>query len=1322
MRRSVAATRRDDDAREAVALDRDARVAEILDEYLAAARAGRPLDREALLGANEDVRKELGAALTALEFVGRAGEELAADEERGAPRPEGTLGDFRLIREIGRGGMGVVYEAEQISLSRRVALKVLPFASVLDDRQLQRFKHEAQAAALLHHTNIVPVYSVGTERGVHYYAMEFVEGRSLAAVIHELRGARGPGSAERARARRPSPRTPPAASESSAEVRALTADRSTETPDYCRAVARLGVQAAEALDHAHGHDVVHRDVKPANLMVDAESRLWITDFGLARSRANPQLTLTGAIVGTLGYMSPEQALGKRVPVDHRTDVYSLGVTLIEALTLEPAFAGEDPRQVIQDIAFKNPAPPRRANAAVPQALETILLKAVAKDPEARYATAQEMADDLRRFLADEPIRARRAPILDRVTLWAKRHRAAVVAAACVLVIAAFALAADVIRVGAQRKRAEDAAAEAQRNAARAEANLAKAREAIDEMLTQLASKELAGVPGVDRVAVRLLEKAAALYDAMLASAGDDKETRLEAARAFARIAERAGSAEASERYAERARSLLVALAPADGPWHPALDELAHVERHRGGLLHRTARSADALPVLEHAVALAERGARERPDDPHVNPCLSEILGEQCLLLLGVGRLADAEAAGRRAVRVQEIAIERAPHDQGLREGLGHRLSRLGEVLRFKGSNAETEEVWRRAIHELEPAASQPADSNGSRKRAEVHLCLADLLLDEGRVVEAVPLLRVAAEGAVRFASEFPTYVEGHVAAAVRKGFLAAALFRAGQGKEAEEALADALARFDRLLDRSRELPEVQAEVAYNLLVLGNHLGDAGRGAEAEAAFRRAADLSRGLARATPARAAVKKDLAECLCNWVYQGGGRLAPPERLSLSREAVAAAEEATSLPDATPQCREALEWSLQCLGEGLDEASDHDGAADALRRAAEIGADRVSRAPTAPKPRRELAGTKAALSRALQHAGKLDEADLQLREALAILADVTQGLDADAGCLWYVATVAIDAADLAGMRGRVAEAQAHARRAVETLERMVALFPLQLGHRRRLATAIGKCGWLQLQDGKPDDAEKSYRRALDEVRAVLRAVPGDVEATREFVVCAYGLKSACDAAGRPADAEAVVDEAVRVAGDSAAAAASPENRRIHSDALVLLSFVRRSAGCDREALDAVERALDLIPYRRDAFVSLVLDLGDSADPACRDTRRAVETALDGIAHVPEQCTSDLDLEAGSAWNLLGYALVCDGRWKEGLEAAARSVELGYVEDGTDWVYEALAHAKLGELDAARELRDRAEAWFGEHPQPNERFGRRRAEVEALLAEAEPR
>ena len=377
----------------------------LVDEIVKRLEAGESVDLRTLVGDNEERAALLRKLLPTLELLADLGlnsnpelvRALGSSGETGL----GVLGDYRLIREVGRGGMGIVYEARQISLGRRVALKVLPFAAAAERQHLARFKTEAQAAASLHHANIVPVFGIGCDRGVHYYAMQFIEGRSLAEVIRELRS-----------------------------------DHSSSRPNeaFYRTVASLGIQSAQALEYAHRQGILHRDIKPANLMLDGEGNLWVADFGLARFQNDSGLTLTGDLLGTLRYMSPEQAIARRLVVDHRTDIYGLGVTLYELLALRPAFDDQDRQVLLRKVAFEEPPLLRQVNSAVPRELETIVLKSMAKEPDARYATAAELADDLGRFLAYKPIFARNPNLLDRAAKWSRRHSTLVLAALLLLVI------------------------------------------------------------------------------------------------------------------------------------------------------------------------------------------------------------------------------------------------------------------------------------------------------------------------------------------------------------------------------------------------------------------------------------------------------------------------------------------------------------------------------------------------------------------------------------------------------------------------------------------------------------------------------------------------------------------------------------------------------------------------------------------------------------------------------------------------------------------------------------------------------------------------
>jgi serine/threonine protein kinase/WD40 repeat protein len=419
----------------------------LVDELIARLHAGEVLDWSALAGQHPEHAARLRSLAVALEALGdlsgapdSALSSLALRSAE-AESVTGVLGDFHILREVGRGGMGVVYEAEQVSLNRRVALKVLPLAATMDPRQLERFRHEARAAALLHHPHIVPVYGVGCERGVHYYAMQLIEGCSLAAVIEAWRSP--PGLAKEPVGESTGPYSVGAGGAPTRPLAACSTAPVLRDPKRFRRAAELIAQAADALEYAHAMGVVHRDVKPANLLLDAGGNVWVTDFGLARLGVGPGVTVSGDLLGTLRYMSPEQALARHGLVDHRTDVFSLGATLYELLTLQPAVDGATKEEVLHRLAFAEPAAPRKLDRSIPAELETVALKALAKNPQERYASAAELADDLRRWQADRPILARPPGVLRRLRKWAHRHRpmVAVLAASLVLIVTALCLGA-----------------------------------------------------------------------------------------------------------------------------------------------------------------------------------------------------------------------------------------------------------------------------------------------------------------------------------------------------------------------------------------------------------------------------------------------------------------------------------------------------------------------------------------------------------------------------------------------------------------------------------------------------------------------------------------------------------------------------------------------------------------------------------------------------------------------------------------------------------------------------------------------------------------
>jgi eukaryotic-like serine/threonine-protein kinase len=503
----------------------------VVESFLERYRAGQRPSVDEYAARHPELADQIRELLQALVIVERdltidPDPSTAQPPQAASPSKERRLGDYRILREIGRGGMGVVYEAEQISLGRHVALKVLPGQFSGDRLAQERFRREARAAARLHHTNIVPVFEVGQVEEVCFYAMQFIHGQGLDTVITELRrllnrarsqsraeaasggqslwsrGARvhernqaptlsegvevspvlryiltgrldpggrapkpgGASSSMLARALAGSPATPTG---TETERRAAESDpalKSTEigsaiagdatgperahlpAPDlsppaspssssailpggtqlssvesgrraFFRSLAQIGRQVAGGLAYAHARGIVHRDIKPSNLLLDTEGVVWIADFGLAKGE-DEGLTQSGDILGTLRYMAPERFRGEG---DARADIYALGLSLYELITLCPGFDSSDRLKLIEQIKAEEPKKPRAVDARIPRDLETIVLKAIEKDPNARYQSAEALAEDLRRFLADEPIRARQVTASERYWRWARRN-------------------------------------------------------------------------------------------------------------------------------------------------------------------------------------------------------------------------------------------------------------------------------------------------------------------------------------------------------------------------------------------------------------------------------------------------------------------------------------------------------------------------------------------------------------------------------------------------------------------------------------------------------------------------------------------------------------------------------------------------------------------------------------------------------------------------------------------------------------------------------------------------------------------------------------
>jgi serine/threonine protein kinase len=845
----------------------EALVADLADEFLERQGRGEQPDIADYAERHPEHATVIRRVLSSLQWmsVSSVGEQPRPPLLEGALPGKGCLGDFRLLREVGRGGMGVVYEAEQISLGRRVALKVLPFAGALDPLQLQRFKNEAQAAAHLHHPNIVPVHAVGCDRGVHYHAMQFIEGRTLADLINELRqrSALTPTKAADTDRWQPVPSSAQgdptadlemsqavsgAGTASTAEALILT-DQSTNAPAFFRRIANLGMQVAGGLEHAHQMGVVHRDIKPANLILDPRGTVWITDFGLAQYQNAAQLTHTGCIIGTIRYMSPEQALARRGVVDHRTDIYALGMTLYELLSLKPAFAGEDRQELLRQITLDEPQPPRRIRAGIPVELETIVLKALAKDPTERYATAQEMANDLQRFVEDRPILARPPSLGQRATRWLWRHRVVAYAILAVLVLAVVGLSIGSVLLWRANQKTQEAQKATENALAKARAKQSFARRVVDEMYTEVAEAWISRQPRLEPLQRKFLLKALDFYQQLVEETSSDPSVLWETARAYRRVADiqqHLGELAEAERGYVRAINLIERLMTDAPEVCDQGQELVACRNGYGILLVHTGRLPAGEKSFEQTLELEAALIRTFPCEPRYREEMALNCANRGALFLETGNLREAETAFTVALTKAEQLVADYPDRPAFLRTLATVCHNLGALHWQWGHLDAAEKVWQQSQAASEKyARSFPNDREGLEARAQGFDDLGALATARGRLVEAEAHFREAKKLREQLTADFPYTVRFRVDLA--SSVFSLSLVEEGQGKvrEAERGYGQALGILQQLAADYPDLTSYQCQLAKTSNNLGNLLRGQGRLVEAEDAYRRALTLLQG---------------------------------------------------------------------------------------------------------------------------------------------------------------------------------------------------------------------------------------------------------------------------------------------------------------------------------------------------------------------------------------------------------------------------------------------------------------------------------------------
>ncbi len=830
------------------------RLVSILEQCLADLEQGVAVNDQEILAAHPELADELRPHLENLRLLQRAAVDLRVSppaphnaQAQIAGHPVRQIGDFRIVREIGRGGMGIVYEAHQISLNRQVALKMLPFAALLDQRQIARFRNEAQAAAQLHHPHIVPVFAVGQEQGVYYYAMQLVDGQSLEQIVgHHGNSTPGP-LARTAAEGAVLNSTRGAHSISTLPVHSL---RSGSGAEYFKTAARLAKEAAEALQHAHELGIIHRDIKPSNLLIDKQSKLWITDFGLARVQTDSGMTLTGDVVGTLRYMSPEQASGKKELVDVRTDVYSLGATLYELVTQHTAHPGDDRASLIRRVLDEEPLAPRKLNPAIPVDLETIVLTAMAKSRDDRYPSARALADDLDRFLAGKPTLARQPTVIDRATKWAWRHRSLVAVAACAVVLLSIVSAIGMALLAREQARTSTALQQVAQRAiganqfSGAEKYFQQAQGAVDQLGVRL-SDRLVDIPGTETVRRDVLLDTLGYYRQFLAEAADDPTLQHELALAHFRcasIAAKLGNADnAINEYQESVR-LFSSLTGSKSSPPDCYARLAAAKNNLGLLFASRGMVDAARKCYDEAITIGQSLCSRESANPSYVSQLAEAEGNLGMLCDQIGDPSGAERSLRASVRILSTLAHSSPDQPQPHRDLAIAYNNLSFVLR-----------------KTDPAAAADAAR------------------------QAVDILK-------QLVDRFPADVQFADDLALCWNTLAALEGALGHSHEAIDWQQQAITLQERLTHQAPSVVHHRSDLASSLNNLGVFYSRANRPDDADTAFRRARDILSALADDDRDELAYRSSLAGLMNNQALALSATHRYSESLTLYRDAIEA------------------------------------------------------------------------------------------------------------------------------------------------------------------------------------------------------------------------------------------------------------------------------------------------------------------------------------------------------------------------------------------------------------------------------------------------
>jgi serine/threonine protein kinase len=948
------------------------------------------------------------------------------------------FGDYELGRELGKGGMGIVYEARQLSLNRTVALKMMRSGSFAREDELRRFQNEAEAVAQLDHPHIVPILDVGQYADRYYFTMRLVHGGSLAEQLDRYKG------------------------------------------DW-KAAARLLVSVADAVHHAHQRGILHRDLKPANILVDGQGEPHVTDFGLARRvEANDQLTESGTIMGTPGYMAPEQAAGRRGAITVAADVYGLGAVLYALLTGRAPFVGETAVDTLRQVSEREPDAPSRLDDRVPRDLETICLKCLEKDPKRRYPNASAVADDLRHWLAGEPITARPVGAGTRLLMWCRRNPTLAAAVACVLLTGVVGFAGIVW----QWRRAEA-------NLKKSQDRFDLAMEAVKGYTAGTSEDVLLKQPQLEGLRTRLLTGSLSFYRKLEASLAGETDSRAREAlgRAYAEAGDlnaKIGSKEEALRAHQQAltiREELQRRRPGDLDLRIDLRiDLARSQFEVGHMQYETGRDAEAMPAFRKALALRQELSREHPERADVQFDVAQSYNSIAAELLRTGNNAEALESLLASLAIRENLRRDDPRNTHYGDELGKGYGNVGVVLGNMGRHTEALEKYTKALNVFEELArDNPTEAAQFRSdQAGALRNIAYSWLRQGRSDAAAQTFDRALAVADSLVHDRPTDT-GALA------MLAQIDVDVGDQRAANGRVADAASVFRKATEilgtLARGNPSVsqyRSDLARSLLKLGQTSARLGRGTEALDALKQARATSETLVQRNSTSAAYRADLS-----LIEQAYGDLLVQlsrgeEALTHFRDAAKIAEQLRRDRPGEAQYRRQLTTTYRATGNLLRNLRRTDDALVALRKAVESAESLVKDDPGAVQPRYSLAMCYNAVGEALRPADRYMEALDVYQKAEAVLEPLARENPSQHQIQYEWAAVL---ANLGLVRAHTVSPEAGADemgKAVAVLEPLAREHPMIRNYQVDLAAMNRERGAFQRQAGHREQAADSFRRAV--------------------------------------------------------------------------------------------------------------------------------------------------------------------------------------------------------------------------------------------------